>query len=84
MLNRFDIGGVPYEGQYIAAGFTGHGMPRAFGWFVYSSCMPTLVTIHLSADIVAQMIWTKITGDKWELPSWLPIHYLTNLDKFWR
>ncbi|KAI6032375.1 hypothetical protein BKA83DRAFT_682572 [Pisolithus microcarpus] len=23
-----------YEGQYIAAGYTGHGMPRAFAWFV--------------------------------------------------
>jgi hypothetical protein len=21
-----------YKGQYIAAGYTGHGMPRAFGW----------------------------------------------------
>ncbi|KAI9449965.1 FAD dependent oxidoreductase-domain-containing protein, partial [Lactarius psammicola] len=68
VLNRFDIGGVPYEGQYIAAGFTGHGMPRAFG----------------CADIVARMITAKITGQEWELPSWLPIHYLTNLDNFWR
>jgi glycine/D-amino acid oxidase-like deaminating enzyme len=68
VLNRFDIGEVPYEGQYIAAGFTGHGMPRAFG----------------CADIVARMITAKITGEEWELPSWLPIHYLTSLDSFWR
>ena len=34
MLDKFKHGGVPYEGQYIAAGFSGHGMPRAFGWFV--------------------------------------------------
>jgi len=24
----------PYEGQYIAAGYTGHGMPRAYAWLV--------------------------------------------------
>lgn len=36
VLDKFELGGVPYEGQYIIAGFTGHGMPRAFGWFVYS------------------------------------------------
>ena len=23
-------------GQYISAGYTGHGMPRAFGWSVFS------------------------------------------------
>ncbi|KAF8264508.1 FAD dependent oxidoreductase-domain-containing protein [Lactarius quietus] len=70
VLNRFEIGGVPYahEGQYIAAGFTGHGMPRAFG----------------CADIVARMITAKITGDEWEMPPWFPIHYLTSLDNIWR
>jgi len=36
VLDKFELGGVPYEGQYIVAGFTGHGMTRAFGWFVYS------------------------------------------------
>ena len=36
VLDKFELGGVPYEGQYIVAGFSGHGMPRAFGWFVYS------------------------------------------------
>ena len=46
--------------------------------------MPTLVTIHLSADIVARMITAKLTDDEWELPSWLPIHYLTSLDNLWR
>ena len=35
VLDKFELGGVPYEGQYIVAGFSGHGMPRAFGWFVY-------------------------------------------------
>jgi hypothetical protein len=23
-----------HEGQYIAGGYTGNGMPRAFGWYV--------------------------------------------------
>ncbi len=46
--------------------------------------MPTLVTTHLSADIVARMITAKITDQEWELPSWLPIHYLTSLGNFWR
>ena len=36
VLDKFELGGVPYGGQYIVAGFSGHGMPRAFGWFVYS------------------------------------------------
>ncbi len=37
VLNKFEPGGIPYGGQYIVAGFSGHGMPRALGWFVYSS-----------------------------------------------
>lgn len=42
VLDKFELGGVPYEyeGQYIAAGFSGHGMPRAFGWFVCSFLFP--------------------------------------------
>jgi hypothetical protein len=36
VLDKFELGGVPIEGQYIAAGYSGHGMPRAFGWFVCS------------------------------------------------
>lgn len=36
VLDKFELGGVPYEGQYVVAGFSGHGMPRAFGWFVCS------------------------------------------------
>lgn len=27
-----DIQKDQYKGQYIAAGYTGHGMPRSFGW----------------------------------------------------
>ncbi|KAJ3517283.1 hypothetical protein NLJ89_g596 [Agrocybe chaxingu] len=51
----------PYEGQYIAAGFSGHGMPRTF------SC----------AEAVAGMIAAKIRGEEWTTPDWLPRRYLT-------
>ncbi|KAI0765583.1 FAD dependent oxidoreductase [Trametes elegans] len=50
-----------YAGQYIAAGFSGHGMPRAF------SC----------AEAVAQMIFADARGEKWTAPEWLPHHHLT-------
>lgn len=63
VLDKFELGGVPYEGQYIVAGFSGHGMPRAFG----------------CADVVARIIASEITGQEWELPQWFPLHYLTNL-----
>jgi hypothetical protein len=83
ILDKFELGGVPYEGQYIAAGFSGHGMPRAFGWLVQSFLFIycTRMTRHRSADIVARMIASKIRGQEWELPPWLPLHYLTNLPK---
>ncbi|CAA7269407.1 unnamed protein product [Cyclocybe aegerita] len=51
----------PYEGQYIAAGFTGHGMTRAF------ACV----------EAVAGMIVAKIRGEEWATPEWLPSRYLT-------
>jgi hypothetical protein len=38
------------------------------------------MTRDRSADIVARMIASKITGREWELPPWLPLHYLTTLD----
>lgn len=50
-----------YEGQYIAAGYTGHGMPRAF------AC----------AEVVVQMIIAELTGTQWSRPTWFPKRYLT-------
>jgi len=50
-----------YEGHYISAGYTGHGMPRAFG----------------CAEAVASMIKAHILGESWEAPAWLPKRYLT-------
>ena len=39
----------------------------------------TWMTGLCSADIVARMIASKVTGKEWQLPPWLPLHYLTNL-----
>ncbi|EKM50830.1 uncharacterized protein PHACADRAFT_200761 [Phanerochaete carnosa HHB-10118-sp] len=53
-----------YKGQYIAAGYTGHGMPRAF------AC----------AEAVAGMIAADIVGERWVPPEWFPMHYFTGKD----
>ncbi|GJE93842.1 FAD dependent oxidoreductase [Phanerochaete sordida] len=50
-----------FEGQYLSAGFSGHGMPRAF------AC----------AEAVAGMIASNILGRTWMVPDWMPKHYLT-------
>ncbi|KAL4065747.1 FAD dependent oxidoreductase [Scleroderma yunnanense] len=50
-----------YKGQYISAGYTGHGMPRAF------AC----------GEVVAQMIVAKLCGNEWNCPIWFPKRYLT-------
>ncbi|KAG2363598.1 FAD dependent oxidoreductase [Suillus spraguei] len=51
----------PYRKQYIAAGYTGHGMPRAFG----------------CAEVIAQMILAECSDKEWKVPDWLPQRYLT-------
>ena len=48
-------------GQYIAAGYSGHGMPRAY------AC----------AEVTAQMILADMRGQEWEIPDWMPPSYLT-------
>ncbi|CAE7057312.1 unnamed protein product [Rhizoctonia solani] len=53
--------GKPLAGQYVAAGYSGHGMPRAF------AC----------AEVVAQMIHVDILGSEWSPPDWFPRHLLT-------
>ncbi|KAF7985817.1 hypothetical protein HWV62_476 [Athelia sp. TMB] len=50
-----------YQGQFISAGYSGHGMPRAF------AC----------AEVIADMIVSEISGTEWSLPDWLPEQYLT-------
>ncbi|KAH9945748.1 FAD dependent oxidoreductase [Amylocystis lapponica] len=74
-----------YKGQYISAGYTGHGMPRAYAWRVLCSWtvipltrtlfMPALM--YCSAEAVAGMIAADITGQQWSPPVWLPHHYIT-------
>ncbi|THG96318.1 hypothetical protein EW026_g5490 [Hermanssonia centrifuga] len=53
--------GKTLEGQFISAGFSGHGMPRAF------AC----------AEVVAGMVVCDMRGETWAVPEWLPLHYLT-------
>ncbi|KAF8682718.1 DAO protein [Rhizoctonia solani] len=55
----------PLVGHYIAAGYSGHGMPRAF------AC----------AEVVAQMIHADILGNEWSPPDWFPRHLLTRVDE---
>ncbi|CAE6420354.1 unnamed protein product [Rhizoctonia solani] len=55
----------PLVGQYIAAGYSGHGMPRAF------AC----------AEVLAQMIYADISGNDWAPPDWFPRHLLTRVDE---
>ncbi|KAG6916229.1 hypothetical protein DXG01_007812 [Tephrocybe rancida] len=50
-----------YKGQYMAAGYTGHGMPRGY------AC----------AEAVVGMIVAEIAGKKWVAPEWFPRHFLT-------
>jgi len=64
VLDPTDPGNKAFEGQFISAGFHGHGMPRTY------ACV----------EAVAQMIAADIDGtaDQWIKPSWLPSYYLTS------
>lgn len=68
-----------YDGQYISAGFSGHGMPRAFAWYIRRLSCRVCISYHdvCSAEAVAGMIASEILGQAWMLPQWLPKHYLT-------
>ncbi|PWN54203.1 FAD dependent oxidoreductase [Violaceomyces palustris] len=48
-------------GQYVSAGYSGHGMTRAF------SC----------AEVVCDMMVAEELGSKWEAPSWFPLCFLS-------
>ena len=71
-----------YQGQYISAGYTGHGMPRAFAWYVFTCAFSyVLVADPLgSAEAVSGMIYADMTQQKWSAPDWFPLHYLTAQD----
>ncbi|KAH9933172.1 FAD dependent oxidoreductase [Epithele typhae] len=53
--------GRSFKGQYISAGFSGHGMPRTFA----------------SAQSAAQMILANLHGETWAQPEWIPDRFLT-------
>jgi hypothetical protein len=82
------VQGDNLEGQFVAAGFSGHGMPRAFSWCVHAleSRCAIVVRTHenlwgtfsvSSAQVVAEMISANMRGTEWSCPTWLPRHYLT-------
>ncbi|KAJ7593912.1 FAD dependent oxidoreductase [Mycena floridula] len=50
-----------FKGQFMSAGYSGHGMPRAY------AC----------AEVVASMIACDIGRQTWVSPEWLPERYLT-------
>ncbi|KAJ6548117.1 FAD dependent oxidoreductase-domain-containing protein [Mycena vulgaris] len=52
-----------HAGQYISAGYAGHGMPRAF------AC----------AEAVVGMIAAELTGRAWAPPAWFPRPFLTSV-----
>ncbi|TFY76865.1 hypothetical protein EWM64_g7146 [Hericium alpestre] len=61
VLNPDNPADNSYQGQFISAGYSGHGMPRAF------AC----------AEAVAGMIIAELGHKAWAPPAWLPVHYLT-------
>ncbi|KAF7370157.1 FAD dependent oxidoreductase [Mycena sanguinolenta] len=50
-----------HTGQFISAGYAGHGMPRAYG----------------CAEVAVQMIAAELGGWDWEAPEWFPRPFLT-------
>ncbi|CAK5283905.1 unnamed protein product [Mycena citricolor] len=56
--------GQSHSGQFISAGYAGHGMPRAYG----------------CAQVVVDMLVSELQGEKFEvemLPEWFPRSFLT-------
>ncbi|KAJ7617460.1 FAD dependent oxidoreductase [Mycena polygramma] len=62
VVDKSDADGGRYTGQYISAGYSGHGMPRAF------SC----------GAVVASMVASDISGTPWAIPDWFPETFLTS------
>ncbi|KAF4622055.1 hypothetical protein D9613_009134 [Agrocybe pediades] len=50
-----------YDGQYLAVGFSGDGMPRDY------AC----------AEVSVEIIAAEINSDEWTVPIWLPQHSLS-------
>ncbi|EJC99722.1 DAO-domain-containing protein [Fomitiporia mediterranea MF3/22] len=60
----FTPDGSELKGQYISAGYTGHGMPRTF------ACAEAVTALILH-DL------SDTPRDNWTVPEWLPKRYLT-------
>ncbi|RPD57281.1 FAD dependent oxidoreductase [Lentinus tigrinus ALCF2SS1-6] len=54
-----------HKGQYICAGYSGHGMTRAYG----------------CAEAIAQKMVADLTAKEWDVPEWLPRHHITDRRK---
>ncbi|KAJ7083784.1 FAD dependent oxidoreductase [Mycena epipterygia] len=64
VVDKMDPEVGKFGGQYISAGYSGHGMPRAF------SC----------AAVVASMLASDISGTAWQIPEWFPEAFLTSTE----
>jgi len=60
-----DAAGQVVPGQYMSAGFSGHGMTRAF------RC----------AEAIASMVHDELSGKPVAVPDWVPGHYTTGWTK---
>lgn len=59
LVGHVFVDGVEQVGQFISAGYTGHGMPR---------CQPC-------GSAVGLMVVDELKGKRSEVPEWLPGHY---------
>ncbi|KAL8280527.1 hypothetical protein RQP46_007175 [Phenoliferia psychrophenolica] len=57
----YSIDGKVQEGQYISAGYSGHGMPRS----------------PATAEAISMMVLSDLRGKKFVQPEWLPTFMLT-------
>ncbi|KAJ7210403.1 FAD dependent oxidoreductase [Mycena pura] len=62
VIDKADPDGGKFKGQYISAGYSGHGMPRAF------PC----------AAVVASMLAADASGVPFRVPNWFPEAFLTS------
>lgn len=51
------------DGQYLSAGFSGHGMTRCYS----------------TSEVVVDLIVAKESGRKWKAENWFPLCYLSAL-----
>ncbi|KAI5476862.1 FAD dependent oxidoreductase [Pseudohyphozyma bogoriensis] len=57
----YDKEGNPVEGQYLSAGYSGHGMVRA----------------PLCGRVIADIVLSDFLKKEFEIPEWLPKHFIT-------